>query len=387
MEYYLLHTSQSCIACESGDLSLVHRYWSCRYIRPLIWEAFTIIPPDLQGWVFGRGLDDDALAILASTKTRIYRYFLGVEQRNVQEDLVWRSTLSRTRNAPGPQATSIFKKIIQKKQSLCGLYNLSSRPLNRKSGHAINAERYRYQDSFLSLEEIKANKVVNINRKPVIYRLSGENARERADKVHKTTKTDVCWTCDAQISRRDIADSVGGKVRGKRSRGRRRRGYTDDLKQWTGRHEKMKRMAEEDMERPCGPSSVEEAETTDILLDKVHHILHMKLQMKKLCDRWCLSFIVLNPWDFCRRFVAVDESGKTITGEYYSTFLDRLKEELRTKCSRLARIKVLFHHENAPRHRLNVAADKLFELGFQSYPPYSPDLAPCDFFLFPNLKK
>ncbi|UYV68762.1 hypothetical protein LAZ67_6000728 [Cordylochernes scorpioides] len=45
--------------------------------------------------VFGHGLDDDALAILASAKTRIYRYFLGVELRSVQEDLVWRRTLSR----------------------------------------------------------------------------------------------------------------------------------------------------------------------------------------------------------------------------------------------------------------------------------------------------
>ncbi|UYV62787.1 hypothetical protein LAZ67_2001939 [Cordylochernes scorpioides] len=66
---------------------------------PLIREAFTIIgrPPDLQGWVFGHGLDDDALAILASAKTRIYRHFLGAELRSVQEDplLVWRRTLSR----------------------------------------------------------------------------------------------------------------------------------------------------------------------------------------------------------------------------------------------------------------------------------------------------
>ncbi|UYV69456.1 hypothetical protein LAZ67_6003656 [Cordylochernes scorpioides] len=38
-----------------------------------------------------------------------------------------------------------------------------------------------------------------------------------------------------------------GKLQGKRSRGRRRQGYTDDLKQWTGRYtyEEMKRMAEE----------------------------------------------------------------------------------------------------------------------------------------------
>ena len=32
---------------------------------------------------------------------------------------------------------------------------------------------------------------------------------------------------------------------------------------------------------------------------------------------------------------------------------------------------------------------KLVELGYELLPhsPYSPDLAPCDFFLFPNLKK
>ncbi|UYV79814.1 hypothetical protein LAZ67_18000770 [Cordylochernes scorpioides] len=47
-----------------------------------------------EGWVFGPGLDDNTLAILAFDKTHIYRYFLGVELRRVQ-DLVWRRTLSR----------------------------------------------------------------------------------------------------------------------------------------------------------------------------------------------------------------------------------------------------------------------------------------------------
>ncbi|UYV85181.1 hypothetical protein LAZ67_X004834 [Cordylochernes scorpioides] len=57
-------------------------------IRPVILEAFTIIqqPPDLQGWIFGHGLEDDALAILASAKARIYRHFLTLELRGVQED-------------------------------------------------------------------------------------------------------------------------------------------------------------------------------------------------------------------------------------------------------------------------------------------------------------
>ncbi|UYV84157.1 hypothetical protein LAZ67_X001355 [Cordylochernes scorpioides] len=115
---------QSCIACVSGDLSLVHRYWSCRYIRPLIREAFTIIgrPPDLQGWVFGHGLDDDALAILASAKTRIYRHFLGAELRSVQEDplLVWRRTLSSTSSHnPLPTAFYMCRHVVylQYKQS------------------------------------------------------------------------------------------------------------------------------------------------------------------------------------------------------------------------------------------------------------------------------
>ncbi|UYV77711.1 hypothetical protein LAZ67_15002016 [Cordylochernes scorpioides] len=58
--------------------------------------ALTNVPEPSLGWVFGHGLDDDALAILASARTRIYRYFLGVELRSVQEDLVWSRTLSRS---------------------------------------------------------------------------------------------------------------------------------------------------------------------------------------------------------------------------------------------------------------------------------------------------
>ncbi|UYV66854.1 hypothetical protein LAZ67_4003109 [Cordylochernes scorpioides] len=77
---------ESCIACGSGDLLLAHRYWSCRRIRPVIVEAFTIIqqPPDPQAWIFGHGLEDDALAILASAKARLYRHFLTLELRGAE---------------------------------------------------------------------------------------------------------------------------------------------------------------------------------------------------------------------------------------------------------------------------------------------------------------
>ncbi|UYV71430.1 hypothetical protein LAZ67_8003162 [Cordylochernes scorpioides] len=45
---------------------------------PLVWEAFSIVgrSPDLRGWIFRTGLEDDELAILASAKSRIYRYIV-----------------------------------------------------------------------------------------------------------------------------------------------------------------------------------------------------------------------------------------------------------------------------------------------------------------------
>ena len=50
---------------------------------------------------------------------------------------------------------------------------------------------------------------------------------------------------------------------------------------------------------------------------------------------------------------------------------------------------MIFHHDNAPARTSAFATAKLIELGYELlfHPPYSPDLAPCDFFLFPNLKR
>ena len=50
---------------------------------------------------------------------------------------------------------------------------------------------------------------------------------------------------------------------------------------------------------------------------------------------------------------------------------------------------VLFLYDNAPAHRAFATQKKLAYLGFQwlNHPPYSPDLAPSDYHLFPGLKK
>lgn len=81
--------------------------------------------------------------------------------------------------------------------------------------------------------------------------------------------------------------------------------------------------------------------------------------------------------------------GQTITGEYYCNVLEQFDKNLKEKRPHLARKKVLFHHDNAPAHSSAIATAKLVELRYEllPHPPYSPDLAPSDFFLFPNLKK
>jgi len=49
---------------------------------------------------------------------------------------------------------------------------------------------------------------------------------------------------------------------------------------------------------------------------------------------------------------------------------------------------VLLLQDNAPVHKLHVAMAAAYECGFKllRHPPYSPDLAPSDYFLFSNLK-
>jgi len=64
---------------------------------------------------------------------------------------------------------------------------------------------------------------------------------------------------------------------------------------------------------------------------------------------------------------------------------DILKEKRRAKFTKW----VLFLHDIAPALRAFVTQKKLAYLGFQylDHPPYSPDLAPSDYHLFPGLKK
>lgn len=81
--------------------------------------------------------------------------------------------------------------------------------------------------------------------------------------------------------------------------------------------------------------------------------------------------------------------GSTITGIYYADILHRLKEEIKSKRRGKLTKGVLLLHDNAPVHKARTAASAMTSCRFEEivHPPYSPDLAPSDYYLFPNLKK
>jgi len=81
--------------------------------------------------------------------------------------------------------------------------------------------------------------------------------------------------------------------------------------------------------------------------------------------------------------------GKTINVEYYSSLLVQLKENLKEKFRGKLIKGVLFLHDNVPARRPLATQKDLAYLGFQcrDHPPYSPDLTPSDYHLFPGLKK
>jgi len=81
--------------------------------------------------------------------------------------------------------------------------------------------------------------------------------------------------------------------------------------------------------------------------------------------------------------------GQTINAEYYSSLLVQLKDILKEKRSGKFTKGVLILHDDPPAHRTLANQKKLAYLGFQclDHPPYSLDIAPSDYHLFPGLIK
>ncbi len=77
-----------------------------------------------------------------------------------------------------------------------------------------------------------------------------------------------------------------------------------------------------------------------------------------------------------------------INKEYYLTVLKTLKDHIRRKRSELIGRWVL-HQDNATPHTAAVVQQWFQDQDIELMPhsPYSPDLAPCNFWLFPTLKR
>ena len=82
--------------------------------------------------------------------------------------------------------------------------------------------------------------------------------------------------------------------------------------------------------------------------------------------------------------------GQTVNKEYYVEVLREFSKRLRRK--RPAFFKSgqwHFYQDNTPAHNSILVTDYLTKMGIKAVPqpPYSPDLAPCDFWLFPKLEE
>lgn len=78
-----------------------------------------------------------------------------------------------------------------------------------------------------------------------------------------------------------------------------------------------------------------------------------------------------------------------ITADIYCEQLDRLKSALTTKRPALINRKgVILQQDNARPHTAKVTRQKVMEFGWEilPHPPYSPDIAPSDYYLFKSLE-
>jgi len=78
-------------------------------------------------------------------------------------------------------------------------------------------------------------------------------------------------------------------------------------------------------------------------------------------------------------------TGQTVNKEFYKTVLQCFREAVgRHRPEKWRSDNWILHHDNAPAHRAVAKNEFLTKNNIPSppQPPYSPVLAPCDFFLF-----
>jgi len=101
-----------------------------------------------------------------------------------------------------------------------------------------------------------------------------------------------------------------------------------------------------------------------------------------------VMLIVFFDWKGIIHYEFVPRSEK-VNKEFHLNVLKRLREAVRRKRPEAWTNNTwMLHHDNAPAHASLLIREFLtkHETTVVPQPPYSPDLAPADFFLFPKLK-
>ena len=81
-------------------------------------------------------------------------------------------------------------------------------------------------------------------------------------------------------------------------------------------------------------------------------------------------------------------TGQTVNKEYYVEVLREFRKRFRRKRPALFKSgQWHFHQDNSPVNKSILVTDYFTKMGIKTvrHPPHSPDLAPCDFWLFPKL--
>ena len=82
--------------------------------------------------------------------------------------------------------------------------------------------------------------------------------------------------------------------------------------------------------------------------------------------------------------------GSSVTGKFYrKSVLTQLVDFYQKRRPRTGAHGIKLLHDNAPAHKSATVQEYLKESGLNvlDHPPYSPDLSPCDFWLFPRQKE
>ena len=139
--------------------------------------------------------------------------------------------------------------------------------------------------------------------------------------------------------------------------------------------------------------------TNPVLKHTKCHISTNLSNFLKVCFQYCRKLFALALTN--RRFAEKNQlsgntdheylpEGSTVNQTYYIEVLKRLRDAIRRKRPELWRSgDWFFHHDNAPAHSALRTREFLAKhsITVLPHPPYSPDLAPCDFFMFLMLKR